>query len=164
MLRSQALTFVLAAAWGCAIPPGLLLANPPSAVPTPPSAATIPSSRLIKPAALAARLAGTAKRPVILQVGFRTLYDQSHIVGAEYAGAAGDADGLQRLRTRAASIPKDTEVVIYCGCCPWSDCPNMAAAYNLLQGLGFKDLTALYIPHDFGTDWVDKGFPVAKGP
>jgi len=29
--------------------------------------------------------------------------------------------------------------------------------------MGFKKLKILYIANDFSTDWVDKGYPVAKG-
>jgi len=52
--------------------------------------------------------------------------------------------------------------VIYCGCCPWNHCPNMWPAYNLLHQMGFTHLKALYLPDNFGTDWVNKGYPVAR--
>jgi hypothetical protein len=29
--------------------------------------------------------------------------------------------------------------------------------------MGFSNVKVLYIPDNFGTDWVDKGYPVAKG-
>ena len=135
----------------------------PRAEPLP--AATIPAADLIQPAELAATLLGTAaSRPLILQVGFRTLYEQAHIPGAEYVGAASAADGLRALRERVARLPRDTAIVIYCGCCPWSRCPNMAAAYEALRALGFTQLKALHIANDFGRDWVDKGYPVARNP
>jgi thiosulfate/3-mercaptopyruvate sulfurtransferase len=53
--------------------------------------------------------------------------------------------------------------VLYCGCCPWSHCPNVHTAYQELQALGFTSVKVLYIADDFGTDWVDKGYPTAKG-
>lgn len=128
-------------------------------------AAAIPAASLIQPAELAAVLLGKAtSKPLILQVGFRTLYEQAHIPGAEYVGAASDADGLRALRKRVAHLPRDTAVVIYCGCCPWTRCPNMAAAYEALHALGFTQLKALHIANDFGRDWVDKGYPVARNP
>src|SRR5471032_2582569 len=78
-------------------------------------AASIPPADLIQPAALAAALRGeAARKPVILQVGFRTLYQQAHIPAAEYAGPASDGQGLKRLRGRAAKLPKDADIVIYC--------------------------------------------------
>ncbi len=123
-------------------------------------AASIPSGDLIQPADLAATLGhASGVKPLILQVGFRKLYDQAHIPGAEYAGPASDADGLRVLRERVAKLPKASAIVIYCGCCPWSRCPNIAEAYHTLRALGFKDLKVLYIANNFGSDWVDKGFP-----
>ena len=128
-------------------------------------AASVPSADLIQPAALAADLRGEAARKlVILQVGFRTLYEQAHIPAAEYAGPASDAQGLKRLRGRAAKLPKDADIVIYCGCCPWDHCPNVADAYFALRDLGFTHVRVLYIPGNFGDDWADKGYPVVKGP
>ena len=131
----------------------------------PKPAASIPSADLIQPAALAALLGnGAAQQPVILQVGFRTLYDQAHLPTAEYAGPGGDGgQGLKRLLGRAAKLPKDADIVLYCGCCPWDHCPNVADAYFALHGLGFTHVRVLYIPNNFGDDWVAKGYPVSKG-
>ena len=127
------------------------------------AAATIPTANLIQPAELAAVLLGkAASRPLILQVGSRTLYEQAHIPGAEYVGAASDADGLRALRERVARLPRDTAIVNYCGCCPWTRCPNMGAAHEALRALGFAQFKALHIANDFGRDWVDKGYPVAR--
>jgi thiosulfate/3-mercaptopyruvate sulfurtransferase len=128
-------------------------------------AASIPAADLIQPAALAAELKRTsAPKPLILQVGFRTLYLQAHIPGAEYVGAASEDAGLQNLRARVATLAKDTAIVIYCGCCPWSHCPNIAAAYDALHALGFTGVKVLYIADNFGDNWVSQGYPVAKGP
>ncbi len=127
-------------------------------------AASIPTVDLIQPADLAASLKNTSTpKPLILHVGFRTLYAQAHIPGSEFLGPASDDAGLQLLRSRVAKLPKDSAIVIYCGCCPWDHCPNMAAAYDALHALGFTRVKAVYIADNFGTDWVDKGYPVAKG-
>jgi thiosulfate/3-mercaptopyruvate sulfurtransferase len=135
-----------------------------SAVAGPRPAASIPSADLIQPAAFAAILGGeAARKPVILQVGFRTLYEQAHIPTAEYAGPAGNGQGLKSLRGRAAHLPKDADIVIYCGCCPWDHCPNIADAYFALRALGFTHVRVLYIPNNFGDDWVEKGYPAIKG-
>src|SRR5581483_12136563 len=49
----------------------------------PKPAASIPAADLIQPAELAGTLRSPAEpKPLILQVGFRTLYDQSHLPGA----------------------------------------------------------------------------------
>ncbi len=78
----------------------------------------------------------SAPRPLILQVGFRTLYIQAHIPGSEYIGASSEDAGLKHLRSRVAKLTKGTVIVIYCGCCPWSHCPNIAAAYDELVSPG----------------------------
>jgi thiosulfate/3-mercaptopyruvate sulfurtransferase len=136
-----------------------------SAFADPKPAASIPSADLIQPTAFAAILRDqAARKPVILQVGFRTLYEQAHIPAALYAGPTSEVQGLKRLRDRAAKLPKDADIVVYCGCCPWDHCPNVADAYFALHDLGFTRVRVLYIPNNFGDDWVEKGYPVNKGP
>lgn len=128
------------------------------------TAASIPAAALVQPADLAATLKNSSTpKPLLLHVGFRILYTQAHIPGSEYVGPASEEAGLQLLRSRVAKLPKNTAIVIYCGCCPWSDCPNMAAAYDALRALGFTQVKALYIAKNFGTNWIDQGYPVAKG-
>lgn len=127
-------------------------------------AASIPTAALVQPADFAATLRASAgPKPLIFQVGFRKAYLQAHIPGSEYVGAAGAEEGVKVLRDRVARVRRDTAIVIYCGCCPWSRCPNIAAAYDALQELGFRNVKVLYIADDFGTNWVDRGFPTAKG-
>ena len=139
----------------------MLLAALP-ALAQPGSAPTIPQSVLIQPEELAATLKG-GPRPVILQVGFKVMYDEAHIPGALYAGPGSKDDGIAVLKEAAASIGKSQEVILYCGCCPWEHCPNVAAAWRTLKELGFTNLKVLYIPKNFGADWVEKGYPVVKG-
>ena len=103
------------------------------------------------------------EKPLILNVGPSYLYMQAHIPGAEYIGAASTPQGMQALRTRVKSLPKHTAIVLYCGCCPWSHCPNVRPAYDELHKLGFSSVKVLYIADDFGTDWVEKGYPNIKG-
>ena len=130
----------------------------------PKSAESIPATALIQPAELAAQLRTTSgDKPLMLQVGAHVLYAQAHVPGSEYVGPGGEDSGLKALRERVAKLPKQTPIVIYCGCCPWSHCPNMGAAFDQLHSLGFTHVKALYIADDFGTNWVDMGYPVAKG-
>jgi rhodanese-related sulfurtransferase len=128
-------------------------------------AASIPAADVIQPADLAAQLKNPAlPKPVVLHVGFRKLYQQAHIPGSDYAGPGGDEDGLKTLAERVAKLPKDGLIVIYCGCCPWSRCPNIAAAYDKLHDMGFTQVRALYIADNFGADWVDKGYAAVTSP
>ena len=129
------------------------------------SAASIPEANLIEPAEFADQLKKNGlPKPVILHVGFRNLYAQAHIPGSDYAGPGGDDDGLKSLVERVEKLPKDTSIVIYCGCCPWSRCPNVAAAFAKLKDMGFTQLKVLHIAENFGTDWVDKGYASVTSP
>ena len=104
-----------------------------------------------------------SKAPLILNVGPHTLYDQAHIRGAEYIGAAADEEGRAKLRERVKSLPKNTDIVLYCGCCPWDHCPNIRPAFSELQRMGFTHVKTMFVAHDIGIDWVDKGYPTEKG-
>jgi len=126
-------------------------------------ASSIPAGALIKPAELAASLRAASPKPLLLQVGFRVLYDRAHIPDSEYAGPAREPQGLKLLTDRVSPLPRDSALVIYCGCCPWSHCPNIAAAYQALTGLSFTHVKVLFIDDNFGTNWADKGYPTKQG-
>jgi thiosulfate/3-mercaptopyruvate sulfurtransferase len=122
----------------------------------------IPSPALLQPVELVQMLRASEK-PLALQIGSHVLYAEAHVPGSEYVGAAGASAGRQALRERVSSLKKDQLIVVYCGCCPWGRCPNIWQAYEQLQSLGFTHVKALYLPDNFGTDWVDKGHPTIKG-
>jgi thiosulfate/3-mercaptopyruvate sulfurtransferase len=126
-------------------------------------ASSIPTADLIQPADFAATLQSSSPKPLILQVGSHVLFAEAHIPGSEYAGPTNQPAGIQSLKDRVAALPKDTAIVLYCGCCPWDRCPNIAPAWDQLHAMGFTHLKVLYIADNFGTDWVAKGYPVAKG-
>jgi rhodanese-related sulfurtransferase len=123
----------------------------------------IPQSQLITPEQLNHTLKTAKQKPLILNVGPRSMFSQAHIPGAEYMGAGSSEAGQQQIRDRVKSLPKNSAIVIYCGCCPWGHCPNMHPAYQLLHSMGFTNVKAVYITNDFGTDWVNQGYPVARG-
>jgi len=127
-------------------------------------ATAIPTSRLINPEALVQLLQSSAQeKPLMIQVGSRVLFAQAHIPGSEYIGPASSETGLQQLRKRVEPLPRTKFIVLYCGCCPWTHCPNVKPADDALRTLGFTNVKVLYISDNFGTNWVDKGYPVAKG-
>jgi len=126
-------------------------------------ATSIPGNRLLNPEALVKLLQSGKYKPLILQVGSHTLFLQAHIPGSEYVGAASNDAGLQQLRKRVESLPRNKLIILYCGCCPWGHCPNVKPADEALQAMGFNNVRVLYIANNFGTDWVDKGYPAAKG-
>jgi hypothetical protein len=119
-------------------------------------------SDLIQPQALAARLTGSAPKPKILYVGFPILYRGAHVSGAELAGPASKPEGLELLKQTAAKLSRTEELVIYCGCCPWDQCPNVRPAFRLLHEMGFTRLKLVTIPTNMSTDWVTKGYPVER--
>jgi thiosulfate/3-mercaptopyruvate sulfurtransferase len=127
-------------------------------------ASLIPASRLIQPDELVKILQSSkGEKPLMIQVGSHVLYSQAHIPGSEYIGPASSEAGLQQLRGRVESLPRSKFIVLYCGCCPWNHCPNVQPADDALHAMGFSNVKVLYIANNFGADWVDKGYPVAKG-
>ena len=126
------------------------------------AAGTIPTAQLIEPEALSKLLnTSGAGKPLILQVGSKVMFDQARIPGSEYVGPDSREDGLNLLRERVKTLPKNSFIVLYCGCCPWGRCPNVGNAFKAMQDLGFTNVKVLYIAENFGTDWVSKGYPVA---
>lgn len=123
---------------------------------------TIPMSARIQPAQLAAILR-SGHAPTLLQVGFNTLYQEAHIPGAIHAGPAVSPSGIALLRQTVARLDRHKLLVIYCGCCPWTRCPNIRPAYHALRKMGFTSVKVVYLPHNFGTDWVNHGYPTVKG-
>jgi thiosulfate/3-mercaptopyruvate sulfurtransferase len=127
-------------------------------------ATSLPASQLINPEDLVKILQATkGEKPLMIQVGSYVLYLQAHIPGSEYIGPASNEAGLQQLRRRAEPLPRTKFIVLYCGCCPWSHCPTVKPASDVLRAMGFTNVKVLYLPNNFGVDWVYKGYPVASG-
>lgn len=101
--------------------------------------------------------------PTVIYVGVKTLYEGAHIPGAVFSGPGSTEQGLSELKKFTATLPKNSDVVLYCGCCPLEKCPNLRPAYTALKNGGFARLRVLILPTSFNTDWVEKGFPVHKG-
>lgn len=141
-----------ASALGCLTVARLRSENPP--------ANPWADSDLMRPADLAAVLNSTKPQPHIICVAFPVLYRQRHILHAEYAGPGSKPEGIQALKSAVASLGKDSEIVIYCGCCPMVKCPNVRPAYSALKEAGYRKVRVLDIPENFHADWVAKGYPV----
>jgi hypothetical protein len=125
------------------------------------SALSVPQAQLIQPEALVHMLrSAAAPKPLMLQVGSRVLFTESHIPGSEYIAPGSQPAGLQALQSRVASVSRKQLIVLYCGCCPWNHCPNVGPAFHQLQSMGFTNVKVLYLANNFGADWVDKGYPV----
>ncbi len=98
----------------------------------------------------------------MLYVGYPPLYQGGHIAGATFAGPASKSGGIQKLNQEVKDLPRDRQIVLYCGCCPWKDCPNIRPAFQTLKDLGFKNVKVLYLAKNLLTDWIAKGFPTQK--
>ena len=118
---------------------------------------------MIQPAALAKQLKTSSEKPLLLQVGFERLYAEGHIPGSKYCGPARDTAGIARLKKCLQDVSRQRAIVLYCGCCPWQECPNIRPAFKVVKDMGFTNVKVLYIPDNFGRDWVQKGYPVGSG-
>lgn len=114
------------------------------------------TSQLLAPSELAKTIETEPKekQPLVLSIGPAAM-----IKGSIDLGAASDKDGLNKLKTTLAAQPKDREIVIYCGCCPFAHCPNVRPAFSLLKEMHFTNARLLNLEHNIRTDWIDKGYP-----
>jgi len=115
-------------------------------------------SDVVRPEAVAKNVA----TPLLLQVGFDVLYRAAHIAGSVYAGPGSKPEGIEALKKAVAGQPKDREIVLYCGCCPWDKCPNIRPAFSALHDLGFTRVKVMIVPENLKADWIDKGFPTER--
>lgn len=133
----------------------------------PPAKAEDPwsSGQIVEPAGLAKEIADTksGNKPIVVCVGFRTYFKNAHVPGAVLRGPGMSPQGIDDLKKWARDIPRTANLVVYCGCCPLSGCPNLRPGFLALRGMGFKHLRVLAVPNSFATDWVEKGYAVERG-
>ena len=112
-----------------------------------------------------ADLAGVLKRsgaPAhVICVAFPVLYRQRHIAGSVLAGPGSKPEGLTALQSELGKLKQSDVVVLYCGCCPMQQCPNIRPTYVAAKKLGFTNVRVLDLRTNFHTDWTAKGYPVA---
>ncbi len=119
--------------------------------------------QLVKSEELSKRLPMKASgKFLILHVGFPSLYRNAHIQGSKFVGSASTPEGIETLRAEVHGLPSDAEIILYCGCCPWNDCPNIRPAFRTLSELGFKKIKVLYLPQNLLRDWIERGLPVER--
>lgn len=105
----------------------------------------------------------TGRRPVVLHVGFEVLFRSGHIAGSRHIGPASTPEGLLRLQEALRGVAHGQPIVLYCGCCPWADCPNVRPALLAARESGSKDVRLLHLPQNLKHDWIDKGLPTSRG-
>jgi 3-mercaptopyruvate sulfurtransferase SseA len=122
------------------------------------------AAQTIAPADLAKELhAERDPALTIIYVGVRTLYSGAHIPGATFHGPGSTEQGIADLKKFLSTLPKNSNIVVYCGCCPLDRCPNLRPAFSALREMGFAHLRVLILPTSFAADWVEKGLPIEKG-
>lgn len=109
-----------------------------------------------------AELAKTIGDPAAKQLLVFSIGPGAVIRGSIDIGPGRDSNNIKKLREQLSQLPKDANIVIYCGCCPFVHCPNIRPAFTLLNEMKFTHPQLLNIEHNIKTDWIDKGYPVAK--
>lgn len=123
----------------------------------------LPKDALMETAALAKAIQG-GHPPIVIAVPFAVLYRAKHILHAVDGGVGSKPEGLEKLKLSVAKLPKDADIVVYCGCCPMDKCPNIRPAFRALKQLGFTHVRALNVPTNMHTDWYTKGYPTEQAP
>jgi thiosulfate/3-mercaptopyruvate sulfurtransferase len=121
-----------------------------------------PKPDLLDPATLASEIQ-SAKPPTIVCVAFPVLYRTKRILRAVGAGPGSKPEGIDLLKQAVSGLAKDSDIVIYCGCCPMNRCPNVRPAYRTLKEMGFTHIRVLDIPTNMHTDWYSKNYPSEPG-
>ena len=96
-------------------------------------------------------------KPLIISVGPVDL-----IKGAIKTGPAKEKENLKDLKKLLSMEDRKREIVIYCGCCPFKDCPNIRPAFSLLTEMKFTDHKLLNLPRTLKEDWINHGYPMNK--
>ncbi len=110
---------------------------------------------LMEPSVLASRISQEkANNMLILAVG-----PDAVIKGSIDIGDTHDQSNLKKLKNYLKNVPKDKEVVIYCGCCPFDRCPNVRPAFRALKEMGFKNPKLLNLSKNIKVNWLDKNYP-----
>ena len=114
--------------------------------------------QLLAPADLAKVLKNPkSPQPIIFSIGMQAI-----IKGSIDIGPVMMPENLNTLKQKLGKLPKNAQIVVYCGCCPFSRCPNVRPAMNLLKDMQFTNYKLLNLPDNVKVDWIDKGYPMAE--
>ena len=114
--------------------------------------------QLLSPDSLSAVINNpSASQPLIINIGPAGL-----IKSAVEIGPVNKKENLKKLSDLLSKENKDRIVVVYCGCCPYKNCPNIHPAFSLLNSLKFTNYKLLDLPHNLKVDWIDHGYPMNK--
>jgi thiosulfate/3-mercaptopyruvate sulfurtransferase len=107
-----------------------------------------------------AELAKTLNNPDSPQPYLFCIGPQAVIKGSVYIGPTREKANLDALAKELDKLPKNADIVIYCGCCPYANCPNVRPAFELLNKKQFTNHKLLDLPKNIKVNWIDKGYPV----
>ena len=110
-------------------------------------------SQLLEPKLLYSSIESEKDVPKIISIGPGVVIENSIGVGeCRYN------ENIEKLKSLVSSYSKDDQIVLYCGCCPFKNCPNIRPAFTLLNELGFKNHKLLNIKNNIKADWIDMGY------
>lgn len=112
--------------------------------------------QLMEPADLASVIRHPEKpQPHIISIGPGAVIKDSYDIGPTSEKA-----NLMKLQNHLDTLQRDASVVIYCGCCPFSKCPNIRPAFTLMNKMGFRNHKLLNIEQNVKVNWIDPGYPM----
>jgi thiosulfate/3-mercaptopyruvate sulfurtransferase len=126
-------------------------------VPASPSSEPWNESQLLDPAILAAAIEDPEQETPYIYSLFH-----GGIKDSKTFGPVSDKGNLNKLRKELEDLPRDAEVVIYCGCCPFKDCPNVRPGFAMLNEMGFTNHKLLNLATNLKVDWIEKGYPLGE--
>ena len=115
------------------------------------------NDQLLRPSELATALKDNKDISVIFSIGPGAIIPHSRDMGM-----IKEEDNMKKFKQELESLPKDTSIVIYCGCCPYEHCPNVRPAIELLKEMKFTNFKLLDLPHNIKIDWINKGYPTGQ--
>ncbi len=96
-------------------------------------------------------------QPIVYCIGMQAI-----VKGSIDIGPAMKEENLNKLKQKLINLPKKSQIVVYCGCCPFSRCPNVRPAMELLKSMQFTNYKLLNLPQNIKVDWIDKGYPMSE--
>jgi len=122
------------------------------------NAQTWKKEQLMPTAELAQVLTTTVTpKPLVFNVG-----PMDNIKSAKFIGRGTSVTAVEKLKGELNWENKNRTIVVYCGCCSLSSCPNIRPIYDALLAQGFKNAKVLEIPEGIKPDWVAKGYPMEE--
>jgi len=110
----------------------------------------------LAPSTLATQLKAGEPHAYILNIG-----KVEDIKDAKHIGAVSVKENMDKLTRGVSPLARNTELVIYCGCCPFTKCPNVRPAYLELKRLGFTNIKVLNLVTNLESNWIKEGYPMA---